>query len=940
MVTGRLNGAFLVVGDAHTIHWYSTDDHIVGDGLVEFYTYSRNNDFNIAMDCSGTDSSDHYEILIVPLVTGADRPFCLLNVRHIEDRVEVSEVTKSHAIAPRLARAFKENPQVPVTDVKHLLHHDSWALIFDSKVGLFSSTRTQWVSLDRPSLFPHGLRGFVESPHNGELLVVPHRSSTFYTVSVDQPEKTYRAFVGHDSYVSILQVLGDPSRVVSADEAGVLLVWHIPSRVCLCSLEGHYNTSNYRLKPAGPSGVIVTCQLADDPRDLLTVDVYGVCIRWDMLTCRASHLCLVGRGSSLAGFTSFGGISRVRSERIITTAADITVVGFCVLTPRQVALVLSDGSLEIHPIERGGEASLGEIWGELTALSNSAAAFTKAGYSFQGRDAGTPGWVLATLLRTQPRLLLDWLPDNCSTILHYWAETDNTAGLATAYALAEELGIELSFRLDSRLTSTMLISLSNKSFEAVDVQLAYATSLSRHGAGYVSSLLTPILMASTYRESDMPSLRGFLDSRLMPTGGNRKAPEVLPSSGRHEITSCITTSYYSLCANAYGLPRKDYYRALGIRKPESDEYTTESNIRVLCLPNASWSLKWDLWFSHLPDNILTSPTMRLLFAHQWQAFGWVSFIAALLQWLLYVTLGTKYIIDYNTDRDGREVLAFILLILSFAYYVKEGLQLRRISWRNYLDDATNLSLLLAVSMTVALVIIDFATDHDFHEHWRGQISVSQYASVTMIVLLINTVTMFRGFENLAWMFRLVVEVTYSVRWFFVMLTVFVVSMMLAVWVVDYPVDPTQATLGGLMANSRPGSLGRIWHYFLSVYRIGLLGDTMESQIDNMRGANYLWFIFVATTYIINITLLNLLIAIMSSSYEDISVFRAGCSVGLVVMSCRRKGTRGILWLTSLPTDMNLQPELKIWLLIIIWHSRGRALKDIVANVNRAQRRWK
>lgn len=61
---------------------------------------------------------------------------------------------------------------------------------------------------------------------------------------------------------------------------------------------------------------------------------------------------------------------------------------------------------------------------------------------------------------------------------------------------------------------------------------------------------------------------------------NSSCTQVLPSSGRHEITSCITSSYYSFSANAYGLPRKDYYRALGIRKPESEEYTTESNIRV------------------------------------------------------------------------------------------------------------------------------------------------------------------------------------------------------------------------------------------------------------------------------------------------------------------------------------------------------------------------
>lgn len=539
MVVGRLNGDFLVVGDAHTVHWYSTEDHL--SGLVELYTYNRESYYDTVMDCSGAISSADYEILIVSLATGiSNRPFWILHVRHIKNGIEVSECTKDHALTSTLSRAFAENFEVPVTCVKYLLHYDTWALIFGSRIGLFSSTRSQWVALNWPSVVAqNGIRGIAAIPHSNELLVIPHRSNIFYAVSdTDIPQETNGAFVRHDSYVSILEVLRDPSRLVSADEAGVLLVWHIPSRVCLCSLDGHYNTSNYRFKPLGPSGVILSCQLTDDPRDLITVDVYGVCIRWDMLTCRVSHLCLVGRGSSLAGFTSFGGVARVRPER--TLAADVTVVGFCVLRPARVALVLSDGSLEIHPIERGGEASLAEIWAELTALSDSAASLTKGAYSFQCRDAGTPGWVLATLLRTQPRLLLDWLPDHCTTILHYLAETDNTAGLATAYAVAEEFGIELSFRLDSRLTSTLLISLSNKSFKAVDVQLAYATSLSRHGAGwdpfflpllnscfrYVSSLLTPILMASTYRAADLPSLRTFLDSRLMPTDGNRKAPEV------------------------------------------------------------------------------------------------------------------------------------------------------------------------------------------------------------------------------------------------------------------------------------------------------------------------------------------------------------------------------------------------------------------------------
>jgi len=150
--------------------------------------------------------------------------------------------------------------------------------------------------------------------------------------------------------------------------------------------------------------------------------------------------------------------------------------------------------------------------------------------------------------------------------------------------------------------------------------------------------------------------------------------------------------------------------------------------------------------------------------------------------------------------------------------------------------------------------------------------VSQYklramASIAIILIWIKSFYFFRIFDETAPMVRMVLVIIRNIRWFILIFFVCILAFAQSYYLLNL----------NRQANPEKVKYGDEENYvFIETFMGALAYTYMQSlgafEVDAFAGPNEFiyWFVFVLCTFLLLLVMLNLLIAIMSDGYAEIS----------------------------------------------------------------------
>lgn len=192
----------------------------------------------------------------------------------------------------------------------------------------------------------------------------------------------------------------------------------------------------------------------------------------------------------------------------------------------------------------------------------------------------------------------------------------------------------------------------------------------------------------------------------------------------------------------------------------------------------------------------------------------------------------------------------ILFIFCLWFLLKEFLSINKLRWRYFLD-LDNYMDISALFFLTTLLIHDLGDSFGYLVADTADMRI--YHSGTLFLASLRFLSFARGFEAMAFMIRLIIQVTIDMSYFLIIMFFITCSL---------------AFSGFLLQNKREFS---IFESFNSFYRL-ILGDFegFDEISQNSVAFSLVWVSFLIGTLIIMIVMLNLLISIISDTYGKVS----------------------------------------------------------------------
>ena len=238
---------------------------------------------------------------------------------------------------------------------------------------------------------------------------------------------------------------------------------------------------------------------------------------------------------------------------------------------------------------------------------------------------------------------------------------------------------------------------------------------------------------------------------------------------------------------------------------------------------------------------------------QWKYFKQAIVLKVLLPFIVYFVLFILYgslLLRNKAHEDSWgpysiATLVFSILILGFAAYMAwiEYEQLKFHRW-DYFKSFWNLIDLVSLALNIVTMVCDLAGV-------RSE-DVATLAAVAVVFMWLKVFYFLRIFNETASLVRMIIEIAHDMKYFFVVLMMAVMAFANAFFVLTV---------------NQPNVTALVPYSFVFSYRMGL-GDFATDEFGT-KDEVLLWVLWFLNTLLINIMLLNLLIAIMGDTFERV-----------------------------------------------------------------------
>jgi len=204
---------------------------------------------------------------------------------------------------------------------------------------------------------------------------------------------------------------------------------------------------------------------------------------------------------------------------------------------------------------------------------------------------------------------------------------------------------------------------------------------------------------------------------------------------------------------------------------------------------------------------------------------------------------------------GAGLSALILLLLKLRSICKRGAS-------EFIGNMWNVSETIASLLVIVSIFTELvAYTYDGHEFGSRMMAISRHLSVFAVLLLsVTTFQFLRGLERCSALVRLVIEVISDMQVFILYIVLMVLIFALVFYILGWASDST----------GDDGETPLAWRTIWLVWKSFVIGE-MSETFPMENGDHFLvWCIFGFGSMLTLIVMLNLLIAIMSNTYERVA----------------------------------------------------------------------
>ena len=252
-------------------------------------------------------------------------------------------------------------------------------------------------------------------------------------------------------------------------------------------------------------------------------------------------------------------------------------------------------------------------------------------------------------------------------------------------------------------------------------------------------------------------------------------------------------------------------------------------------------------------DIFTIQVVQAIIFFQWKYFKrtiiWKVLVPFLVYFVLFVVYGSLML--QNSEEEGwgpwsiGSLVICILILIMAAYMAYIEVEQLRFHGLEYFRSFWNLVDLISLVLNLVTIICDFAG--------LRTVDVATLAAIAVLFMWLKVFYFLRIFNTTASMVRMIVEITSDMKYFLMVLMMAVFAFANAFYILNVG-EPDMAQLF-------PYSL-------VFSYRMGL-GDFITDEFGGSKDEILVWVMWFVNTLIINIILLNLLIAIMGDTFDRV-----------------------------------------------------------------------
>ena len=346
---------------------------------------------------------------------------------------------------------------------------------------------------------------------------------------------------------------------------------------------------------------------------------------------------------------------------------------------------------------------------------------------------------------------------------------------------------------------------------------------------------------------------------------------------REAHPSCILDKEFYKKYNIGGVNQDKHYKANEVvpaqvvdqppgQKPKDQDKETKLkrvSVRgiefdwIFCTPEGASFLK-DL--SETENvNIFGQSIIRDIILFQWSYFKTMIILKLLIPYVIYFVtfwVYATYIVKNQATESSTTgvyhifaiIIGVIILIFNIGWGYVETTQML-FHKLEYFKSFWNLLDLSSVILNVCVVIMEFS-NADFR-------NINRVSGISVLILYFKLFYFLRIFFATAYLVRMIIEIVLDMKFFVSVLMIGTMAFANSFYIFGRNSDPTDGNLAG----------SDISQAFIFSYRIGL-GDFDTSGFTT-RDQEILWIVFFLNTMIIQIVLLNLVIAIMGDTFDRV-----------------------------------------------------------------------
>eukprot|EP00347_Sterkiella_histriomuscorum_P021746 403332909 len=373
------------------------------------------------------------------------------------------------------------------------------------------------------------------------------------------------------------------------------------------------------------------------------------------------------------------------------------------------------------------------------------------------------------------------------------------------------------------------LCLKQRNFFAIDIFLKMLT-----GHNFYSHSFNIIDILPNIIKTELPSLKNYLDSRVIQT-------QIMAQYKRGAIRTKKDKNYNIQLSNLW--PNRQEFIDNFF---ELDQLETDVKVMVLDLPRNL--------------EIFEIKTVQYLIDFQWTQtkhytiiFLYMPYLMNHLIFFIYSNFVSKY--DEHNEQFQTKIGFFVTILLLQIYLIITEIRQFQFTKMNYLRSAKNYMDLLQIGFTTCTMISHYI--YDTRDEYSQSKILPTIHALASLILWINFLYFLRLFDSTSYLIRIVINVFWDMKWFLILLLVCQIGFAESfLRLCEYSDMENQFVENILDA-------------FVFTFRMSLV-DNDTSQFNESMSRSTIWILFVIASVVMQIVMLNLLISIISKSFEDIN----------------------------------------------------------------------